>query len=87
MQFKFKSKRELIYELRIKGVDRNTIEDVLSEVEIDEAKIARELLEKKSYRWEKLGKLKARKKMSDFLSRKGFKWEIINRVIKDLDNS
>ena len=81
LQFKFKSKRELEKELRIKGIDRNIIEDVLSEVNIDEVKIAKELLEKKKYKWEKLPKLEARKKMGEFLARKGFGWELIKNTI------
>ena len=84
LQFKYKSKKELVYELRTKGLDKNIIEDVLSEVEIDEEKIARQLLEKKKYRWEKLGKFEKKKKMGEFLGRKGFGWSVIDKVIKDL---
>lgn len=84
LQFKFKSKRELENELRIKGIDRNIIEDVLSEVNIDEVKIAKGLLNKKKYRWEKLPKHEAREKMNEFLGRKGFKWDIIKIIIDDV---
>lgn len=80
IQFKFKSRRELIYELRSKGIDKNTIEDVLADAEIDEEKAAKKLLEKKKYRWEKLPRLEARKKMSEFLGRKGFGWDTIRKV-------
>ncbi len=82
----FKSKRELKYELRSKGIDKNIIEDVLSEVKIDEEKIAKELLEKKKYRWEKLPRLEARKKMGEFLARKGFGWELVKKVVKNLES-
>jgi len=81
LQFKFKSKRELEYELKNKGIDRNTIEDVFSEVNIDEEKLAKALLEKKRYRWDKLPKLVAKKKMTEFLGTKGFDWEVIKNVI------
>lgn len=83
IQFKFKSKRELENELRIKGINNNIIEDVLSEVDIDEGKIAKELLEKKRYRWEKLPRIEAKKKMSEFLARKGFDWGVIKKVTND----
>jgi len=83
LQFKFKSKRELIYELRGKGMNKNTIEDILSEVDIDEEKIVRELLGKKKYKWEKLPRLEARKKMGEFLARKGFQWSIVKKAIDD----
>jgi regulatory protein len=84
LQFKFKSKRELENELRLKGINNYIIEDVLSEVDIDDVKIARALLIKKKYRWEKLSKLEARRKISDFLARKGFSWEVIKNVIDDV---
>nr|AKQ03478.1 regulatory protein RecX [uncultured Microgenomates bacterium Rifle_16ft_4_minimus_38077] len=84
LQFKFKSKRELENELQIKGIDRNITEDVLSEVNIDEVKIAKGLLNKKKYRWEKLPKHEAREKMSEFLGRKGFGWGIIKIIIDDV---
>lgn len=84
IQFKFKSKKELKHELKIKGIDKNIIEDVLSEVEIDEEKIAKELLEKRMYRWRKLGKLEKKRKMSEFLGRKGFGWDTIKKVTNKL---
>ncbi len=84
IQFKYKSKKELIYELRSKGINKNIIEDVLSEVKIDEEKIAKELLGKKKYKWEKLPRLEARKKMSEFLGRKGFDWGVIRQTIDDI---
>jgi regulatory protein len=82
IQFKSKSKRELISELRIKGIDKNTIEDVLYETRIDEAKNAKKLIEKNQYKWERYDKRTARKKMGEYLARKGFAWEIIKKVIK-----
>lgn len=84
LQFKFKSKKELDYELRNKGIDKNTIEDVLSEIEVDEIKIAKKLLEKKKYKWEKLPKFEARKKMGEFLARKGFAWDKVKKAIDAL---
>lgn len=79
--FRPRGKRALSVELRQKGIDRDLINQILSEVKIDEQKIARQLLKKKKYKWERLGKLKARKKMSEFLARKGFSWTIIKEVI------
>jgi regulatory protein len=81
--FKPKSKRILQYELRIKGINKEIIETILSEVKIDEIKIAKDLLKKKKFRWEKLPKLEAKRKMSEFLARKGFGWEEIKRSIED----
>jgi regulatory protein len=84
MTFRPRGSRALRLELRQKGISRNTIENVLSEVEIDEEKLAKGLLGKKKYKWGKLGKREGRKKMGDFLARRGFGWGVINKVIKDL---
>ncbi|OGM11569.1 hypothetical protein A2Z22_02100 [Candidatus Woesebacteria bacterium RBG_16_34_12] len=81
LQFKFKSKKEIESELRIKGIDKNVIEDVLSEVKIDEVKMAKRLIEKKRYRWVRLEPFEARKKISAFLLQKGFGWDVIREVV------
>jgi len=81
--FRPRGKRSLEAELRQKGIDKKFIIKALDKVKIDEVKIARELLKRKKYRWEKLDKFEARKKMTGFLARKGFGWEIIKKVTKD----
>ncbi len=80
-EFSPRAKRIMNYELRIKGVKKEIIDDVLGETEIDEEKIARELLEKKSYKWRSLPSRVARQKMSEFLARKGFSWDIIEKIV------
>lgn len=82
--FRPKSKRILNYELRTKGIKKEIIEDVLAEVKIDEEKIAKELLEKKMYRWKNLGSHQARQKMSEYLAGKGFGWDTINSAVDAL---
>lgn len=81
IQFKSKSKKELNYELRTKGIEKEIIEKILEESEVNEEKAARELLEKKAYKWKNLPVRVARQKMSTFLASKGFGWEIIKEVI------
>ncbi len=83
MNFRPKSKRIMNYELKSKGINKNIIEDVLSEAKIDEGKIAKEMLTKKMYKWEKLPRFEARKKMGEFLARKGFSWSAIKDTIDD----
>lgn len=80
--FRPRGKRALMAELRQKGIDRYIVDEVLSMVKIDEKKMAKKLLERRKYKWEKLGKLEARKKKSEFLARKGFGWEIIKQLVK-----
>lgn len=81
MSFRPKAKRIMIYELRIKGIKKEIIEEVLSKIEVDEEKIARELLEKKAYKWKNLPSRDARQKMAQFLGQKGFGWEVIEKVL------
>ncbi|MFC1625993.1 regulatory protein RecX [Patescibacteria group bacterium] len=80
--FKPRGKRALLMELRQKGVEKDTTLSVLSEVEIDEQKIATELLLKKKYKWVGLDKNKAKQRMYEFLARKGFEWGVIEKAIK-----
>lgn len=81
LSFRPRGKRALFAELRQKGIDRDLIKEVLDETKVDEEKIAFNLLKKRSYRWKNLGKLEAKRKMSEFLARKGFNWEIIKQAI------
>ena len=49
---------------------------------MNEEKIAKELLEKKMYRWKNLPKREASLKMTQFLARKGFGWDVIKKVVR-----
>ncbi len=82
-EFRPRSKRQLYSELRQKGIDKEIIDQVLREAKIDEEKIAADLLKKREYKWEKLDKFTKRKKMSEYLARKGFDWGVIKRVVDD----
>ena len=79
--FRPKSLRILRQELGVKGIDKDTINDVLGSITIDEGKIARELLAKKAYKWKSLPARNARQKMSQYLAGKGFGWELIGDVV------
>lgn len=88
VQFKNKSKRVIQMELRQKGIDKNIIDDAFGETVIDEGKMARELLEKKAYKWKKLEPRLARQKMSQYLAGKGFSWDVITNLCKfDMSSS
>jgi len=84
--FRPKSKRILNNELRTKGINNEIINKVLGEEKIDEEKMARELLEKKMYKWKNLAPRDARQKMSQYLAGRGFSWEVINSVIVKILN-
>lgn len=81
-EFSPRAKRMMNYELRMKGIKQETINEILENTEIDEEKMARGLLEKKAYKWKGLDKLKARQKMSQFLGQKGFSWDVIEKVVE-----
>lgn len=82
LTFKAKSKKELLQELRIKGIDKDIVEKVLSESNLDEEKNAKKLLEKNLYKWKRFDKETAKKKAGEFLLRKGFSWDMIKKVLK-----
>jgi len=85
LEFRQKSKRELISELRNKGISGDIIKRVLEEAEIDENLIAKKLIEKRGYKWENMDKKKAVQKKSEFLARKGFSWDVIKRLLQHDD--
>ncbi|PIZ48491.1 hypothetical protein COY29_03640 [Candidatus Woesebacteria bacterium CG_4_10_14_0_2_um_filter_39_14] len=80
--FRPKPKRILNNELWIKGINNEIIKKVLGEEEINEEKMARELLKKKMYKWKNLEGFELRQKMSQYLAQKGFSWEIVEKVVK-----
>lgn len=86
-EFSPKAKRILNYELRIKGISNEIISNTLEDIEIDELKIAKDLIENKSYKWERYDENERKQKISQYLASKGFNWEIIKSVITDLDKS
>lgn len=77
-----------------KGIPNETIEQVLAEREnlIDEFEIALELAEKKlkqikSSRGKKGDKNEQKRKIYEFLARRGFTWDTISRVINTIFNN
>jgi len=84
-QFRKKSKKVIKQELQIKGIDREIIEEVLAESQIDEPKLILEVLNKRAYRWEKLPEKERRQKITEYLLRNGFDWGEIETAIDDFD--
>lgn len=77
--------RLLRQELWKKGLKKelidNTIRAAYSEKSQDE--IARELVQKRIARYENLDESKQKKRLNDFLLRRGFDWELIKEVIAE----
>ena len=78
-----KSKRQITYELQQKGVDRDQIRQMLEENPVDEEETVRALLKKKTG-----GRIpedkKEIQKLAAVLGRKGFSFEVISRVLRDV---
>ncbi len=73
-------------ELIQKGIDREIIEQVLS-VEVDEEALALESIQKKLDSFSKYDKLTFKKKVFDYLMRRGFDYSTIQKVWATIDKS
>jgi|SRR6185369_990280 len=82
--FRPKSKMVLTMELRQKGIDKDIIKVALSESGIDELSLAKQLVEKKRRVWEKLEGQDRKKKITYILGSKGFGWDIIKEILKNI---
>ena len=69
LQFKYKSKRELEFELRNKGIAKEIVDQVIGESVNQESQLAmaKKLIEKKYYKWGKLPPFNRKMKMRIFL--------------------
>ena len=83
--FRPKAKRILNQELRIKGIEQETINKTLEETPIDEEKMARDLLSKRAYKWEGLDARATKQKKFQYLAGKGFDYEIVNKILSSDD--
>ena len=84
-QFRPRGERALRYELRQKGVADSLIDAALGDV--DESDLAWAAVEGKLHTWKNLPEPELRKKLSGFLSRRGFNYETVNEVIQRAQNS
>lgn len=81
VKFRPKGKRLIAAELAQKGIDKDTINQVLSETQTSEIDLAKVAISKKLERFLKLPELGAKQKISQFLARRGFSWETIKTII------
>ena len=78
----------IAYELKEKGVDREIIAKELRSLRQthDEFEVARELAQRQSERHKNIEPVKKRKRISDFLARRGFMFETIKKVLLVLND-
>lgn len=74
------SKRALIFKLQRKGISSKIIQAVLEDEGHDEVLAAQEEVRRTSCRWQKYPPEERKQKISIFLSRKGFSFDVIRRV-------
>lgn len=82
--FKKKTKKVIEQELKFKGIKAETIKNVLGETDIDELSLAKDLVNKKMYKWQKFDERTKKQKIAQYLIGKGFDWNVINDVLKYL---
>jgi len=73
----------LVQEMKQKGLSEQNINEALDQayLEKSESQIAFELASKRKQRYVDLEELKAKKRVSDFLVRRGFSWDIVKSIL------
>jgi len=77
------SKKTLGYELKNKGIDNEIIEKALSEFEIDDYEVALREGKRKFGKYDLKDK-KIEQKVCRFLLHRGFSYEIVNKVLREM---
>lgn len=80
--FRGKSKYVIKRELSEKGVERDTVDKAVSTAK-DDYETAKEYLERKRRMFEKYSGDEYTKKVTGFLQRKGFSWDVISKILKE----
>ncbi|MCL4263504.1 MAG: RecX family transcriptional regulator [Anaerolineae bacterium] len=79
--FKPRSQMALRQELQQKGVSREIIESVVTEV--DETDAARQAALKQAARWQRLPEAEFKLKLSNYLQRRGFSYVLIKKIVNE----
>src|SRR3989344_3776856 len=82
---KGKSKFVIKQELIAKGVAKEIIDDVLEKFSQTDLEAAKNLFEKKKRRFSHYVGREYEKKVSEFLQRKGFSWDIVKKILQGKD--
>jgi regulatory protein len=82
-----RGKRALKAELRAKGVEREVVERVLEETELDEHTSALEIARKRLRSLSSYDEETQRRRLSAFLARRGFGWDVVKPVLAELFGS
>jgi regulatory protein len=81
--------RLLRHELKLKGISDEIVEKTVAEIfdQVSQRELAADLLRARHQRYSALDKLKAKRRMADFLLRRGFPrdivWEVVDQVMSE----
>ena len=74
-----------MHELIDKGIDKNTIDRVVGQInDEDEKKLALHIAQKKAPHYRSLPRLVTQRRLHGFLLRRGFDYDTIRRTIKQI---
>jgi len=82
-QLKGKSKRLISYELKQKGINRDTAEKSLESADND-LKTAKQYIEKRIHQFNRLDLEKRKQRIIGRLQSRGYSWDIIKTVLKQI---
>lgn len=83
--FKPKGSKVLVYELRKKGISREIAEGILEKEPEEEEALARRVFEKVKRKYVGMDRYKVRKKLYEYMARRGFNWEIVKKILGSMD--
>lgn len=83
-EYRPRSHRALAYELRQKGIASELIDETLEEIAPDDLELAYQAAKKVSRKWQNYEYIKFRQRITGYLARRGFSYEVITQTIKRL---
>ena len=85
-QLKGRSKRMISYELKQKGVNKETAEESLNKAQED-LKTAKEYIEKRIHQFEKLDPEKRKQRIIGRLQSRGYNWDVIKKLLEKINTT
>jgi regulatory protein len=79
-----RGRRALASELRAKGVDRDVVDQVLEDTDLSEHDAALDLARKRIRSLSSLDEQTQKRRLSAYLGRRGYDWEVIRPVLNEL---
>ena len=83
-EFRPRSRKALVFELRKHGIADQIIEQVLDQTEIDEGQLAYQVASKQARKLHSLEWSEFRRKLSGFLARRGFPYDVSDQAIRQI---